>query len=71
MVLVEIDTVVVHTTSVTATTGVLTVLAYDMLVLKLSWTGGGKTRTDTAMAMADMSAEFPGLLPVSRLEKKH
>jgi len=46
MVFVEVDAVVVHATSVTATSGMLAVLA------------------DTAVTVADMTTQLPGLLPL-------
>jgi hypothetical protein len=72
MVFVEIDSVVVHTTGVTATSGMLTVLSFK-LQKKSIINRGFKTlinkfgHTDTAVAMADMPTKFPGLLPVGRL----
>ena len=72
MVFVEIDSVVVHTTGVTATSGMLTVLSFK-LHKKSIINRGFKTlinkfgHTDTAVAMADMPTKFPGLLLVGRL----
>lgn len=72
MVFVEIDSVVVHTTGVTTTSGMLTVLSFR-LQKKSIINRGFKTlinkfgHTDTAVAMADMPTKFPGLLPVGRL----
>lgn len=55
MVFVEVDAVMVHATSVTATSRMLTVLA------------------DTAMTVADVTTQLPGLLPLDirlwRLQK--